>query len=676
MTVKRVLLLDMPFHALEYPSIGLSLLKAGLEGAGLPCDIRYLSLAFAERLCHGQEDVVEGLNLFSAYHDVGARFGLLADWLFSADLFGEPAEGTAGRIEDLLPRFQDQLLAPLASLEADLQAWSRQVREMRAGVTPFLEDCLARMDWDLYDIIGFSCSYQQEVASLALARRIKARYPEKTVIFGGANCEQEMGEALHRLFPFVDVVCSGKADWLFPELVRRLRAGEDLGGLPGLAFRRDGAHCSTIGQPPLGGPLDDLPYPDYRDYFTQLQQNMLASLIEPRLPFETARGCWWGQRSHCTFCGLSGRSPVYSSKSAGRAFTELAFLSERYPVQTLQSVDNILDMGYFHTLLPALEASGMNLRLMYATKANLTKEQVYRLKAAGVQGIQPGIESLSTSILRLMRKGTTCLQNVQLLKWASEAGLRVAWNLLVGLPGEDPAEYPRMAETMRALSHLEPPHACRLIRLERFSPYFDEQAALGVTRVRPLDIYRSIYPFPDKELAQLAYFFDYDHADGRDPLAYVWPVVEAVEAWHQNRRASLSYTRAGDTLLICDARGPVVTWARLNGPQRAVYEFCDAARALPGIEAHARDACQARRGATAARTPAARQDLAFTPRPANAAGPGCDGEAVQFVEPTGLEEGEYSRAELEHLLAELVDLRLMLSDDGRYLSLATCFERA
>ncbi|MBN1139640.1 MAG: RiPP maturation radical SAM C-methyltransferase, partial [Anaerolineae bacterium] len=412
----RVLLLDMPLHTPEYPSIALGLLKAGLERAGMPSDVLHLNLAFMERVCRAQRDVVEGVEAFIAYREMGAHFILLPDWLFAADLFGQPAEAS-GHVEDILACTLEQLHSPWAPPEVDLQAISSRALHMRAEVGPFLDDCLARVDWDVYDIVGFTCMYTQGVASLALARRIKERYPEKTIVFGGPNCEQEMGEALHRLFPFVDVVCSGKADWVLPELVRRLRSGEDLGSIPNIAFRRGGVRCSTMRQPPLTGALDELPYPDYSDYFAQLEQNALSGLVEWLLPFETARGCWWGERSQCTFCGTNGASLTYSSKSAERALAELAYLSQRYQTRTMFAVDSILDRGYLHTLLPSLRVAHLGLHLFYETRASLTKEQVRLLKAAGVDGIQPGIESLSTPTLRLMRKGTTALQNIQLLKW-------------------------------------------------------------------------------------------------------------------------------------------------------------------------------------------------------------------------------------------------------------------
>lgn len=658
--MKRVLLLHMPFRTPQSPSLALSLLKAGLERAGFPCDVLYLNLAFVERVCQAQENVMEGVDAFIAYRDVWRRFILLADWLFAADLFGEPAEAGC-HVEESLACTLKQLFSSWALPEVDLQARSSRAVQMRAQVSPFLDECLARVDWDAYDIVGFTCVSSQKVASLALARRIKERYPDKTIVFGGPDCDQEMGEALHRLFPFVDVVCSGKADWVFPELVRRLRSGKDLGSLPSIAFRHGGASCSTMRQSPLTGALDDLPYPDFSDYFSQLEQCLVSGLIQPVLPFETSRGCWWGERSHCTFCGLSDASLTYSSKSAERALAELVYLSQRHPARELMAVDCIVDRGYFKTLLPALKSAHLGLRLLYETRVNLTKEQVRLLKEAGVEDIQPGIESLSTAILRLMRKGTSGLQNIQLLKWAREARVQAHWNILLGFPGEDPAEYSRMAEMVPALVHLQPPMGCCRISLLRFSPYFEEREALGVCKVRPLDAYRTIYPFPEEDLEQLAYFFDYDYLDDRDPLAYVSPLIEAVAAWRDKVGASLTYTRSGEDLLIRDTRGPAVTWVRLRGAQCAVYDFCDRVHAFSAIEACAQRACLG--GGVASGGPEASDAGAPADEPAGA------------IEPEGLRQGEYSRPALERLLEELVDLRLMLRDDGHYLSLAICAEQ-
>ena len=70
---------------------------------------------------------------------------------------------------------------------------------------------------------------------------------------------------------------------------------------------------------------------------------------------------------------------------------------------------------------------------------------------AGVTKIQPGIESLSSNVLRLMRKGVRAIQNVNLLRWAQYYDIDVAWNLLWGFPGETEQDY-----TEQAIGHTAP----------------------------------------------------------------------------------------------------------------------------------------------------------------------------------------------------------------------------
>ena len=204
------------------------------------------------------------------------------------------------------------------------------------------------------------------------------------------------------------------------------------------------------------------------------------------IQFETSRGCWWGERHHCTFCGLNGATMTYRSKSSQRALDELVALTDRYPGHPVSVVDNILDHRYFKDFMPALAARRLGLELFYEVKANLKKAQVSLLRDAGVRVIQPGIESFSTRVLNLMRKGERGLHNIQLLKWCKELGVTPVWNLLWGFPGEPPEEYRAMADLLPLLTHLAPPISAMPIRLDRFSPNFDQAEALGLTAVEPV----------------------------------------------------------------------------------------------------------------------------------------------------------------------------------------------
>jgi magnesium-protoporphyrin IX monomethyl ester (oxidative) cyclase len=276
-----------------------------------------------------------------------------------------------------------------------------------------------------------------------------------------------MGEATHRCFPWVDYVASGEADGLVTTLCRlALSHGREVqpANLPRGVLgpcHRAGEGAGDVGSPrllrALYRDLDSLPHPEFGDYFDELASSTLRRHVLPALPLETSRGCWWGASHQCTFCGLNGSSMTFRSKSPERVLAELHYLEERYGIRKFEVVDNILDMRYFKTLLPSLAAEGRKRAFFYEVKANLTRQQVEALVSAGITWVQPGIESLHTEVLRLMDKGIRGWQNVQLLKWSRELGMRLSWGLLCGFPGERDENYVQMAQWMPLLEHLPPP---------------------------------------------------------------------------------------------------------------------------------------------------------------------------------------------------------------------------
>ncbi len=554
----RVLLLSMPFGALERPALGLSLLKPLLEGRGVGCEVGYLGFAFADLI--GCEDYlwVSSELPYTAF---------AGDWMFGVGLYGERPEADAAYVREVL---QGQWQLDATSI--------RRLLHLRDYVEPFLDHCLASVDWRRYGLVGFTSTFEQNLASLALAARIKARFPRLPIAFGGANWEDEMGWELHRRFAFVDYVCSGEAEESFPRLVEGVLGGNGFrpDAVRGLVFRRGGESVFT-GRPGLTRDLDALPFPDFDDYFAALHASAAGNGVLPTLLFETSRGCWWGDKSHCTFCGLNGSSMVFRSKSQERALEEVEYLVDRWRLDRLEAVDNILDMRYFQSLLPALARRSRGVSFFYEVKANLSREQVRLLAAAGVRRIQPGIESLSDHVLALMRKGTTGLRNVQLLKWCREAGVRVDWNLLYGFPGETAEDYADCLELLRAIRFLEAPGACGPVRLDRFSPYHVDPQAFGFVNVRPMVPYRYLYPFEDASLRRIAYYFDFDYDASVDPRRVSEPVIRHVERWRRDPEPGELRARAtGDgRLVLSDSRSDaVLPRLTLAGPERAAYEYC------------------------------------------------------------------------------------------------------
>lgn len=575
----RIVFISMPFAESDRPALGLSLLKAELSAAGMMSRIYYANLRYAARIGPYLYQFVAGGR--------PATHHLLGEWVFAPWLDPDPAP----RARDT--RYVDSIARQFHST-ADW--WDQHVggsptsavTEMRRHIAPFLEECLGVADWTRVKLVGFTSCFQQQVPSLVLARLLKERYPHLTVVFGGANVESVMGEAVLRTFPFVDAVVSGEGDPVIAPLAEAVLSGRDPSGIPGVITSR-----TVMAASPDYVDLDALPYPDYDDYFAQWEAEPALHVLKPSIMLETSRGCWWGQKSHCTFCGLNGLGLAYRSKSPARAVAEILALDGRYGdrAKTLIAADNIVDYRYFDTVLPALAAEGKAYDLFYETKANLRKWQVEAFHRVGFRHVQPGIESLSTPVLRLMRKGTTAIQNIQVLKWFAEYDILPSWNVLTGFPGEEADWYRDSAALASRLHHLAPPVSAARIRLDRFSPLFDQPAVLGVRNIRPRPAYREIFrDLPDEVLGQIAYYFDFDE-EQPPPQGYTQPMTDAVAEWKAHHHsAGLFYWDARTHIILVDTRCESAVWI-LDRRYWPLLEALDATSTLPALaEALATDA--------------------------------------------------------------------------------------
>lgn len=292
---------------------------------------------------------------------------------------------------------------------------------------------------------------------------------------------------------------------------------------------------------------------------------------------------------------------AYRSKSPQRAVEELQILSERYGSKRLMMADNILDTRYLTNMLPLLEGQGLD--LFYEVKSNLKKSGLRTMQAAGVSWIQPGIESLSNLTLKLMGKGTTAMQNIQLLRWCVELGIRPSWNILYGFPGEDIAEFEEIAQILPDLHHLDAPSGVMPFRMDRFSPYFNDPDGHGLTNVRPYWSYKYAYPgICGSDLADIAYFFEFDYVGGRDPRQDSRALVNACIKWdNAKRRGAALRMVGGNDPCVYDSRSGDASVVKLSDQEFRLLRSTDSAVSLaklvnsePEFE-KALDACRDRR---------------------------------------------------------------------------------
>lgn len=523
-----IALVLMPFCDVERPSLALGLLKAALAKSGVAAEVVYANLRFARQV--GVHAASLPLRLWAP--------ALVGEWIFAGAAFPDffPADD----------RYLDECIAPFARFHAAddptplARALARELRRLRAAAPAFIDRLARELLASKPAIVGCSSSYAQQVASLALLRRIRELDPEVVTLLGGANVEAGMGAAVVRAFPWIDAICSGEGDEAivsFCRLVEQrgraalaepLPAGMATRSAPGGAAAR--AAVSD---------LDALPLPDYGGYFAALSgfPDPERQLLRPVLPMETSRGCWWGDRRTCAFCGLNLGRRGYRFKSPERACAEWDALAAQTGVRDFALADNVMPPGYGTSLFPELERRGAPYRLFYEIRPGLRREQVRQLVSAGVHHVQAGIESLHDALLALMDKGTDVLQNVALLKHARELGLTVGWHLLTGFPGELDEWYREMAAWLPWVHHLQPPASVHGITLQRFSAYLREPARYGLNPV-PYNSYGAIYPLPPETIREIAYYFrdvswpEYYPEMNRDTPG-VRTLRAAVQAWSE-----------------------------------------------------------------------------------------------------------------------------------------------
>lgn len=517
----RVTLINMPFSSLNMPSLALTQLKSVLDrrfDGRVATRVLYFNHEFAHFL---------GLDLYETMNGVQASNAGLGDWIFRQIAFPAEPDNAEAYFQRYFPHHSPELAAI-----------KQIVLDKRTSLERFLQRLIVKHRLDREDLLGFTSMFSQNVSSMAMARLVKEKNRNAVVVMGGANCEAPMGRELVRHAKAVDYVFSGPSLVSFPSFVGHRLAGkpEKCEGLPGVYSRSnlDSPHLAGRGAMGVELPIDvEVPL-DYEPFLGEIARQFPEGRIKPYLTFETSRGCWWGERSHCTFCGLNGSTMAYRSMPVEMAVRFLQDLLDRYSdrCQRFESVDNILPREYLEDVLPKLRTPP-GVSFFYEVKADLKEREMAILGRAGVTAIQPGIESLATSTLKLMRKGTSSFQNLAFLKYCRRYGIKPLWNLLIGFPNEPASVYEKYLRDLPRLVHLVPPSGAYPVRFDRFSPYFTQADSYGL-QLSPYEFYRFIYPFGEEALRNMAYYFEdqnYRAAYLASVAAYQTRLQAAVDHW-------------------------------------------------------------------------------------------------------------------------------------------------
>jgi ribosomal peptide maturation radical SAM protein 1 len=574
--LKPVALISMPTLSARFPSFQLALLKPTLERAGIPVQTFSLFMYFGTHV---------GWRLNETLADVYPS--MVGEWIWTKAAFGDFAKD-----ED----YYDIYRGNLEAISARSGCSFDDLRRLREHTAPrFIEWCLTSVDWNRFGVIGFSVVFQQTLASIALARALKERYPHIPIMMGGATFEDDIAEEIMKGCPQVDYIHCGDADETLPQAIARVCSGESMKGMPGIMWRNHGKVIFN-GRAPNLADMNKTPVPDFDEYFYAREEGGYQwwdDAQEVLLPIETARGCWWGVKNHCTFCGLNRAGMEFRSKRVEDVIHQLDELSRRYGILDFNAIDNIIEPEYIDKLFGQLSEANTDIRLHYEVRPSLSRLQLKHMRKGGLFSIQPGVESFSTHILKLMKKHTTGVRNLELIKWSTYYGINNLYNILLRFPGETAEDYRTQVDVISKIHHLQAPWAIAKARADRGSPMYTDPESQSISRLVPSACYDYLFPKDRFNLNRVSYYFEHEMSNTVDDAQYdeIFAAVDNwQDRWRQRPRPFLRYRKAWATIIIKDGRNGSPKTSTYTDDYATLYEFCADAHSRKEISARFDDA--------------------------------------------------------------------------------------
>ena len=261
---------------------------------------------------------------------------------------------------------------------------------------PFsMEAALEFVGPDPSQIIGLSCMFNLLPFTVLVAQALKSKFPDKVIVIGGVGTTH-IEEKLLKRFEWIDIIARGEGERTAPELLAALLNSSDLSKVRGISYRdEDNCIHRTLDRPRIKN-LDSIPFPafeevDLNDY--------------PAFGIMASRGCPFP----CTFCSVAPAwNRISKRRSVNNVIEEMKFLKEETGTETFLFQDEffISTKPGMMEFCEALQIANLDISWKCFGHVNLVDdEMMYMMKDSGCTDLRFGIESGSTRILKLLKKG-------------------------------------------------------------------------------------------------------------------------------------------------------------------------------------------------------------------------------------------------------------------------------
>jgi len=569
---KHICLMSLPWPLFKRPSIQLGSLKSFLnkELEGTRVDTKHMYLNVAHAI---------GYDVYQAI----SRRTWLAESVYAALLYPERSVS----IERL---FRGQASGDQVLRSIDFKALLGRVKNVT-------DEAIQQINWHDIGLVGFSLCLCQLTSSLYAARQIKKISPDIITLFGGSTVSNPFCKNYLDVFTDIDVIVNGEGELPLLKLLAHIEKHGDIE----TAHTIDGV--VTRGVPDNEwhsfsqlSDLERLATPDYDDYFQTLETFSSGKRFFPTLPVESSRGCWWigatrrKQPRGCAFCNLNLQWSGYRKRHSTELVHDIDVLTERHQTLSVAFMDNVLPVESPDTLFSGLIRLNKDLKMFSEIRASTPLKTLTRMHSAGMTEVQVGIESLSSNLLKKMKKGTTAIQNMEIMKNCEALGLQNASNLIIHFPGSDETD---VVETLRNLVFAMPFRPLKPVDfwLGLGSSVWENPSRFHIKSISNHPHYRILFP---EHITNNIQFSIQAYRGDRVRQRKNWKAVKKkIQEWNQfyadlhSRPSSgpiLGYQDGGSFLILRQRQLNADPFQhRLVGASRKIYLFCSKVRSLRRI---------------------------------------------------------------------------------------------
>ena len=318
----------------------------------------------------------------------------------------------------------------LMSISAHLKkrGYVADIRDLNMDARIDIAEMTEELLGESYDVYGFSAAAGTLHIALQLADRIKAKAPEKIIVFGGPHPTLVYQKLLYH-FPSIDYIICGEGEETFLELLEAFKGQKDIAGVKGIVFRQNN-EIKITSKRELICDLDTINMPDY-DTCLPMYGDSIHSV-----PIEIGRGCPFS----CSYCASSvlwGRK--HRVKSIDRIIDELTYIHNKFSITMFYFRHDqiVLNRAWLIELCGKINSCLPGIKWQCSARIDTVDRELLRMmKGAGCIGIEFGLESFSHTVQKSINKNIDLEQAIQNLMIVIEENINPVLFFMCGFPNE------------------------------------------------------------------------------------------------------------------------------------------------------------------------------------------------------------------------------------------------